>query len=94
MATTQLVASLGPPAWARFAAYTVACALGYAWFGVAGIMGGWGPEWDGVEMKRAGGEDGEDEEDGETSGLLREGYVSAFPVSPQGRAAKEGDASA
>ena len=94
MATTQLVASLGPPAWARFAAYTVACALGYAWFGVAGIMGGWGPEWDGVEMKRAGGEDGEDEEDGETSGLLSEGYVSAFPVSPRGRAAKEEDASA
>ena len=43
MATAQLVASLGPPAWARFAAYTVACALGYAWFGVAGIVGGWGP---------------------------------------------------
>ena len=94
MATAQLVASLGPPAWARFAAYTVACALGYAWFGVAGIVGGWGPEWDGVEMKRAGGEDGEDEEDGETSGLLSEGYVSAFPVSPRGRAAKEEDASA
>ena len=94
MATTQLVASLGPLAWARFAAYTVACALGYAWFGVAGIVGGWGPEWDGVEMKRAGGEGGEDEEDGETSGLLSEGYVSAFPVSPQARAAKEEDESA
>ena len=45
-------------------------------------------------MKRAGGEDGEDEEDGETSGLLSEGHVSAFPVSPRGRAAKEEDASA
>ena len=43
LATTQLIASLGALAWARFAVYTALCSALYVWYGAAGILGGWGP---------------------------------------------------
>jgi APA family basic amino acid/polyamine antiporter len=47
LATTQLIASLGALAWARFVVYTVLCSALYVWYGAAGIRGGWGPGSDG-----------------------------------------------
>lgn len=47
LATTQLIASLGALAWARFGVYTVLCSALYVWYGAAGIRGGWGPGSDG-----------------------------------------------
>ena len=40
LATTQLIASLGPLAWLRFVVYTVLCAVAYVWYGAAGIRSG------------------------------------------------------
>ena len=86
LATTQLIASLGALAWARFAAYTALCSALYVWYGAAGIRGGWGPGGGGRGAFRVVEESDDDDES------FRESFrgLEMTPVAPVGGSAREG----
>ena len=86
LATTQLIASLGALAWARFAAYTALCSALYVWYGAAGIRGGWGPGGGGRGAFRVVEESDDDDES------FHESFrgMEMTPVAPVGGSAREG----
>jgi len=86
LATTQLIASLGALAWARFAAYTALCSALYVWYGAAGIRGGWGPGGGGRGAFRVVEESDDDDES------FHESFrgLEMTPVAPVGGSAREG----